>query len=170
MKKKNTLNFVNIKLLNSQIRNYKHLAPLSTLANIVTIISFGIICYFIVRKPISLEGRRAFGPLHEFSFFFGTVLFSLEAIGVVSSFFCYSSVFFSLIIMLIFFCVQVIPLENEMKTPKSYVGWTGVLNRAFLIIVFLYIGMGLFGYLRYGDAIRDSITLSLEINSKTDEM
>lgn len=68
------------------------------------------------------------------------------------------------------FCVQVIPLENEMKTPKSYVGWTGVLNRAFMIIVFLYIGMGLFGYLRYGDEIRDSITLSLEINSKTDEM
>lgn len=66
--------------------------------------------------------------------------------------------------------MQVIPLENEMKTPKSYVGWTGVLNRAFLIIVFLYIGMGLFGYLRYGDEIRDSITLSLEINSKTDEM
>lgn len=57
-----------------------------------------------------------------------------------------------------------------MRTPKSYVGVTGVLNRAFIIIVVLYIGMGLFGYLKYGDAIRDSITLSLEINSKTDEM
>ncbi|XP_055297032.1 proton-coupled amino acid transporter-like protein CG1139 [Sitodiplosis mosellana] len=128
------------------IRNYKHLAPLSTLANIVTIVSFGIICYFIVREPISLEGKRAFGPASEFPFFFGTVLFSLEAIGVV------------------------IPLENEMKTPKSYVGLTGVLNRAFVIIVILYIGMGLFGYLKYGDAIRDSITLSLEINSKADEI
>ncbi|XP_055297031.1 proton-coupled amino acid transporter-like protein CG1139 isoform X2 [Sitodiplosis mosellana] len=128
------------------IRNYKYLAPLSTFANFVTIISFGIICYFIVREPISLEGKRAFGPASEFPFFFGTVLFSLEAIGVV------------------------IPLENEMKTPKSYVGLTGVLNRAFVIIVILYIGMGLFGYLKYGDAVGESITLSLEINSKADEI
>ncbi|XP_031630072.1 proton-coupled amino acid transporter-like protein CG1139 [Contarinia nasturtii] len=132
-------------LLNS-VRNLKYLAPLSTFANFVTIVSFGIICYFIVREPISLEGKRAVGPISEFPFFFGTVLFSLEAIGVV------------------------IPLENEMKTPKSYVGVTGVLNRAFVIIVTLYIGMGLFGYLKYGDGIRESITLSLEINSRSDEI
>lgn len=37
------------------------------------------------------------------------------------------------------------PLENEMKTPKAYVGKTGVLSRAFAIIVILYIAMGLFG-------------------------
>lgn len=53
------------------------------------------------------------------------------------------------------------PLENEMKTPKSYVGKTGVLNRAFAVIVLLYITMGVFGYLRYGDSIKDTITLNL---------
>lgn len=37
------------------------------------------------------------------------------------------------------------PLENEMKTPKSYVGKTGVLSRAFGIIIILYIAMGSFG-------------------------
>lgn len=99
-----------------------------------------------MREPISFEGKRAFGPVAEFPFYFGTVLFSMEAIGVI------------------------IPLENEMKTPRAFVGLTGVLNRAIVIIVILYVAMGLFGYLRYGDAIRDSITLSLEINSKTDEM
>lgn len=62
------------------------------------------------------------------------------------------------------------PLENEMKTPKDFVGFTGVLNKAFALIVFLYIGMGLFGYLKYGNEIRDSITLNLELNSQTDEM
>lgn len=63
------------------------------------------------------------------------------------------------------------PLENEMKTPKSFVGLTGVLNRAFVIIVFLYIGMGLFGYLKYGDKIEDTITLNLETHgSQIDEM
>lgn len=62
------------------------------------------------------------------------------------------------------------PLENEMKTPKSFVGLTGVLNRAFALIVFLYIGMGLFGYLKYGDEIKDTITLNLEVTSPVDEM
>lgn len=53
------------------------------------------------------------------------------------------------------------PLENEMRTPKSFVGVTGVLNRAFALIVILYVGMGLFGYLRYGPTVAGSITLSL---------
>lgn len=62
------------------------------------------------------------------------------------------------------------PLENEMKKPKEFVGTTGVLNRAFLVILVLYIGMGLFGYLKYGNAIRDSITLNLELDDPIDEM
>lgn len=65
---------------------------------------------------------------------------------------------------------KIMPLENEMRTPRSYVGLTGVLSRAFIIIVFLYIGMGLFGYLKYGAEIRESITLNLELNSQIDIM
>lgn len=103
-----------------QVRNLKFLAPFSTLANAVTIISFAIICYFLFREPIVLDNRRTDGPINEFPFFFGTVLFSLEAIGMI------------------------MPLENEMRKPKDFVGVTGVLNRAFLVIVFLYIGKQLF--------------------------
>lgn len=62
------------------------------------------------------------------------------------------------------------PLENEMKKPKCFVGVTGVLNRAFLIIVVMYIGMGLFGYLKYGDGIRESITLNLESDTYVEQM
>lgn len=62
------------------------------------------------------------------------------------------------------------PLENEMKTPRSYVGATGVLSRAFAIIVVLYIGMGLFGYIKYGNAIKSSITLNIEIESDLDRV
>lgn len=62
----------------------KYLAPLATLANVVTILSFGIIFYFLFRDPISLDGREAFGPISKFPFFIGTVLFSLESVGVVS--------------------------------------------------------------------------------------
>lgn len=57
--------------------------------------------------------------------------------------------------------LQIMPLENEMKTPRSYVGFTGILNRAFVVIITLYLGMGVFGYLRYGNNIKESITLNL---------
>lgn len=48
-----------------------------------------------------------------------------------------------------------------MKTPRSFVGKFGVLNRAMISIIILYVGMGLFGYLTYGDKALGSITLNL---------
>lgn len=57
--------------------------------------------------------------------------------------------------------LQILPLENEMKTPKAFVGKFGVLNRAMISIIILYVGMGLFGYLQYGNAAAGSITLNL---------
>lgn len=67
-----------------QIRNLKFLAPFSTFANFITLISFGIILYYIFETPFSTDDRQAFGDIKSFPLFFGTVLFALEAIGVVS--------------------------------------------------------------------------------------
>lgn len=53
------------------------------------------------------------------------------------------------------------PLENEMKTPKSFGGNFGVLNKSMIITIILYAGMGLFGYLKYGNKTAGSITLNL---------
>lgn len=53
------------------------------------------------------------------------------------------------------------PLENEMKTPKDFRGITGILNRAMCLVVALYIGLGLAGYIRYGTAIESTITVNL---------
>ncbi|XP_055598119.1 proton-coupled amino acid transporter-like protein CG1139 [Uranotaenia lowii] len=124
-------------ILINWVRNLKFLAPFSTLANAITLVSFAIILYYIFRDPISFEGREAFGNIAEYPLFFGTVLFALEAIGVI------------------------LPLENEMKTPKKFGGNFGVLNKAMVLIVTLYIGMGLFGYLNYGAESAGSITLNL---------
>lgn len=53
------------------------------------------------------------------------------------------------------------PLENEMKTPKSFVGVFGILNIGMGTIIILYIGLGFLGYLAYGDTVSGSITLDL---------
>ncbi|CAH0546046.1 unnamed protein product [Brassicogethes aeneus] len=119
------------------IRNLKLLAPLMTIANIITIGGFGIILYYLVLENITLEGRDMVGKLEDMPLYFGTVLFALEAIGVI------------------------MPLENEMKTPKSFGGSFGVLNISMFAIVLMYILMGLFGFLAYGADTKASITLNV---------
>jgi len=53
------------------------------------------------------------------------------------------------------------PLENNMKTPVSFGGATGVLNKSMFIIIVIYVGLGLLGFLEYGDLTEGSITLNL---------
>lgn len=48
-----------------------------------------------------------------------------------------------------------------MKTPKSFGGLFGVLNISMFFIVLLYVGMGFFGYWRYGENSQASVTLNL---------
>lgn len=71
-------------ILINYVRDLKYLAPFSAIANAVTIASFGIILYYIFREMPTLEGKAPVGKLGNFPLFFGTVLFALEAIGVVS--------------------------------------------------------------------------------------
>ncbi|XP_054008695.1 proton-coupled amino acid transporter-like protein CG1139 [Hylaeus anthracinus] len=124
-------------ILVNWIRNLKFLAPCSTIANGITFASFGIILYYIFREPLSFEDRQPIGNVQDFPLYFGTVLFALEAIGVI------------------------MPLENEMKAPKNFIKSFGVLNIGMGAIVVLYTAIGFFGYIRYGSAIQGSITFSL---------
>ena len=55
----------------------------------------------------------------------------------------------------------VLPLENQMKTPEAMKGWNGVLNTAMTIVACLYIAVGFYGYLQYGEGVKGSITLNL---------
>ncbi|XP_017788097.1 PREDICTED: proton-coupled amino acid transporter-like protein CG1139 isoform X2 [Habropoda laboriosa] len=125
-------------ILVNWIRNLKFLAPCSTIANCITFVSFGIILYYIFREPLSFENREVIGNVENFPLYFGTVLFALEAIGVI------------------------MPLENEMKHPRTFIRPVGVLNTGMGLIVVLYTCLGFFGYIRYGSAIEGSITFSLE--------
>lgn len=72
-------------ILINMIRNLKLLAPFSSLANVLTFVSFGIILYYIFKGGLpEFSSLPSFGSLYTFPLFFGTTLFALEAVGVVS--------------------------------------------------------------------------------------
>lgn len=66
------------------IPNLKLLAPFSTVANIITFIGLGMILSYVFEDLPSLSEREMFGSVKGFSLYFGTTLFALEAVGVVS--------------------------------------------------------------------------------------
>lgn len=111
------------------LRNLKILAPFSALgtdgrmrhfidlfidffsaANVFMFIGLGFVLYYVFQDLPSLDTRPAFAPIERFPLYFGTVLFALEAVGVV------------------------IALENNMKEPKSFGGYFGVLNIGMTIV------------------------------------
>lgn len=56
----------------------------------------------------------------------------------------------------------VMPIENQMKNPARFLGCPGVLNTAMITVVSLYTLLGFFGYVRFGDGVKGSITLNLD--------
>lgn len=84
-----------------QIKNLKYLVPFSALANVSIMIGFAITLWYIFSdiKPITDETKLVKSP-HEIPFFFSTVIFAIEGIGVVS---------FIIIIIIIFVneCIKI---------------------------------------------------------------
>lgn len=68
------------------------------------------------------------------------------------------------LLSVIVFLKQVMPLENNMKTPNHFIGCPGVLNIGMFILVTLYAITGFFGYLKYGPATEASVTLNLPVD------
>ncbi|XP_032512228.2 proton-coupled amino acid transporter-like protein pathetic [Danaus plexippus] len=123
-----------------QIRYLKWLAPMSLIANVLLISTFGICLYYIFKDEIIMSDKRVVGYPSRFPAFLSTVIFAMEGIGVV------------------------MPVENNMKKPEHFLGCPGVLMIAMTFIMILYATLGLFGYLRYGDELQGSITLNLPMD------
>lgn len=122
------------------IRNLKYLAPVSMIANLFMAVGLGITLYYLVGT-----GQLQYDKIKDMLFkhpsewpeFFSLTIFAMEAIGVV------------------------MPLENSMKTPRAMLGICGVLNKGMSGVTLVYILLGFLGYLRFGEEVQDSITLSL---------
>ena len=48
-----------------------------------------------------------------------------------------------------------------MATPESFPGCNGVLNTGMTIVACLYTAVGFYGYLKFGSAVKSSITFNL---------
>lgn len=95
-----------------------------------------IIQYLIRELPSDLEVTY-FKPLSEVALGFGSAMFAFEGISVV------------------------LPIYTRMKRPDQMGGWGGLINLSYVILLILYFTVGFFGYLKYGDDAKGSITLNL---------
>lgn len=57
--------------------------------------------------------------------------------------------------------LKVLPLENEMADPAAFRGYNGVLNTSMVLVASLYTAVGFYGYLKFGDKVKSSITFNL---------
>ncbi|XP_047119233.1 proton-coupled amino acid transporter-like protein pathetic isoform X2 [Schistocerca piceifrons] len=120
------------------VKNLKYLTPISLFAAIVTVTGLGITFFYMLQGLPRTSSVKAFATWKQLPLYFGTAIYAFEGIGVV------------------------LPLENNMKTPQDFGGWTGVLNTGMVIVAALYTSVGFFGYLKYGEKVKlGSITLNL---------
>lgn len=120
------------------IRNLKYLAPVSLISNLLQWTGIIVVFYYIFLEGLPpVNSVPAFGSWIGLPLFFGTTVFTFEGIALV------------------------LPLQKEMKRPWDFKGWTGILNTGMVIVTCIYIAMGFYGYLNYGDSIEASITLNL---------
>lgn len=116
------------------IQKLKFIAYISTAANLLSFFGlFGTYQYlfFNLQNPGKFQ---ASAPMKEFPLFFGTALFAFEGIGVV------------------------LPIENKMQKREDFF-W--VLDLSMALVATLFISMGFFGYITFGDDILPSVTLNL---------
>uniref|UniRef100_A0A1B6EEK5 Amino acid transporter transmembrane domain-containing protein n=1 Tax=Clastoptera arizonana TaxID=38151 RepID=A0A1B6EEK5_9HEMI len=122
----------------SIIRRMKYMVPFSAMANALILGGLLLVFYYIFKDPLPpIESRPMFAHFTRVPLAFATILFGMEGVGVV------------------------LPIENSMKNPSNFLGWKGVFSRAMAFVILLSLVTGAFGYIKYGDDVKGSISLNL---------
>ena len=121
----------------SMVKTLKKLYYPSLISNACIIIGLGCLLTYLLTDLPSTYDRPQFTSLKELPLFMATSIYAFEGIGVV------------------------LPLHRNMEKPEELGGSNGVLNTAMALVTTLYFGVGFFGFIKYGDAVQGSITLSL---------
>lgn len=119
------------------IRELKALAPLAAIANFVYLIAVVIVLQDLFSEWHPWDQLPAIGSIESLPLFFGTVMFAFEGVAVV------------------------LPIENQMNEPIHFITPNGVLNTSCVLVLLVYMTVGFFGFLRYGNDIKDTLTLNL---------
>ena len=121
------------------VPNLKQLAPLSAISNVFTLVGLLITFYYcFIDMPIS--ERPLHTSLEDFPKYFGISFVAMETVGII------------------------LPLENNMKNPREMGGLYGVLNLGMIILTLICGLLGFFGFAKYGEKTKGSITLNLPID------
>ncbi|CAB3360550.1 Hypothetical predicted protein [Cloeon dipterum] len=121
----------------SMNRELRVLVPFTLTSDLLVLFCIVIVLVYVFDDLPSITERPAFMPAIRLPIFFSIVVYSLEGINVV------------------------MPLENNMKTPKNFLGRFNVLETGLTVIVCLFTFVGFFGYLKYGEKTLGSISLNL---------
>nr|XP_032527314.1 proton-coupled amino acid transporter-like protein CG1139 [Danaus plexippus plexippus] len=124
-------------LLICMVRNLKYLTPFSTLANVMMALGVGAVLYEAVQDIPPVESRDYIAHWSQLPLYFGTAIYAFEGIGLV------------------------LPLKNEMRKPELFQKPLGVLNLGMVIVAGIFVTVGFFGYLKWGDEVAGSVTLNL---------
>ncbi|XP_071485365.1 neutral amino acid uniporter 4-like [Diadema antillarum] len=119
------------------IRNLDDFAPLSAIANVLSVVGLAILFEYLlahIGQGTPLNELRMVGNFQGIAFFFGTAMYSFEGIGVV------------------------LPLENKTQHPEDF---PKVLVIGMSVVAFLYLTTGTLGYLCFGNTLKDTVTVYL---------
>lgn len=121
----------------SSIRSLKGLSPFSALANVLYLLGFVVTFQYLFHDLSAASSLPEFKSFSTLPLFFGTTMFSFEGVCLV------------------------LPIENRMYQPHRFIDIFGVLNTGCLFVTLLYSAIGFFGYIRFGENVKDAITLNL---------
>lgn len=127
-------------LILCSIRNLKFLAPFSMLSYAFNI--FGVILILVISN--NYDGWSDLKPvtdITQFPSFFSIVLGALHATGII------------------------LPLKNDMKSPKLFSSCFGVLNIAMSISTVAYCAFGFLAYAKYGEQLQPNVLYNLPTGS-----
>ncbi|XP_018022023.1 proton-coupled amino acid transporter 2-like [Hyalella azteca] len=121
----------------SMVKTLTKLYYPSLASNVLILVGLVLILTYLLHDLPNAEDRKQFSSWEDLPLFLSTSIYAFEGIGVV------------------------LPLQRNMQNPEDLGGINGVLNTAMVLVTCLYIGMGFYGYLKYGDLVQGSITLNL---------
>ncbi|KAF9807628.1 hypothetical protein SFRURICE_008841 [Spodoptera frugiperda] len=130
-------------LLLSLVKDLKLLTPFSTISNFAVMLGLYLVFFYLIEDDAEIdESKLQMKGIKEIPVFIGITLFALEAVGVI------------------------LALEYNMEKPRDFTGLCGLFSVAMFIIITIYVTLGIFGYLKYGNKCEGSITLNLPQNQK----